>query len=192
MRLALLLVLLSSPAFAQLGPGRPPPGANEFRRMSQRAEWVRDAVLKVAPRANGRCIYAVALEMVGLAELAWSDNVVARGKHPRSVRKGEAEAFKRSLHENARSECYDDNMRGPPGGMYETTKGLLTFASDQEDWMKANYERLKVDVIQALEGFAKMGTLVPAAEGGAAAFPVLSLPILNPDLFMPPQEEQRL
>lgn len=184
-----LLLLSATANAAPLGPGNPPPGANDFRRMAQRADWVRDSVLKVAPSANGRCIYAVALELVGLAELAWSDDVTARGNRPRSVRKGEAEEFKKSLRDNARNECED--WRGPPGsgGMYETVRGLLSFAADENGWMSSNHERLKVDVMRAAEAFVKMGAFVPVAEGAAALPAGISLPILNPELFMPRQAQ---
>lgn len=181
MRVVLLLLLLSTPALAQLGPGNPPPGANDFRAMHGRASWVRDAVLKIAPGANGRCIYAVALEIVGYMEAAWSDDVEGRGKAQRTVRKREMADFKRALHENAKAEC-----GGGPGGsdgQYETTKGLLEFAADPKDWTTDNYERLQVDVIKAAQGLAALGVLVPPVAMTTTASSVL-LPILNPEYFM--------
>lgn len=192
MRLALLLVLLSSPAFASLGPSNPPPGVTSkaWSEMLGRAAWVRDSVKKFSPNAKVGCIEAVALDLLGAIEVGWSTDPKGRGVGTkRTVAKGQEDAFKRALKDNADKACKDDGDGS--GGLQSSVRGLLEWADRQEEWTSSGYGRLKADMLHSIHGFMALGSIVPAAEGGVAAFPSISLPILNPELFMP-REDQSL
>jgi hypothetical protein len=183
--LPFVLFFFTTVAHAQLGPMNPPPGAVDFRSMHRRAEWVRTSVQKLVPDADGACIYAVALELVGILEANWSTDVKERGKSPRTVRKGQEQAFLKSLRENAESECGGSG----PGGKYATVRGLLEFASEQEEWDKANFEATKRDVLRAAEGLLRLGVFAPAASAAVAGGVVANasaLITLDPSVFTNP------
>jgi hypothetical protein len=183
-------LLWSAEVHAALGPGTAPPGvtASAWNQMAGRAEWVAESVAKLAPNANKACVYAVVLELLGAHEVGLSQDVSGRGldtpRLRRTVAKGHETSFSDALKKNV-----DDQCGGGGGGLAETLRGVLRFAAEQAEWDIANYDALKRDVSRAVEMLVKLGVIMPAAEGAAAATGTISLPVLDPALFMPKKHD---
>lgn len=184
--LAVLALFLPTLALAALplGPGNPPPGVTSeaWGKMHGRADWVARSVAALARKVNRECVYAVALELLGETERAWSEDVSGRDGASRSVQAGKEKDFTRALKANSEDQC------GGPGGMAGTARGLLRFASEQSEWESANYEQLKAHTAAAATALLSAMGLATMARGTAAVPTSVALPILDPRLFMPARE----
>ena len=193
--LALLVATTTAQAHAALGPSSPPPGvtSSAWNRMTGRAEWVAESVTKIAPKADKPCVYAVVLELLGLAQVEVSLDVKGRRADTpplrRSVAKGQESSFSEALKRNVDDQC----KGGSGGGLAESLRGVLKFAQDQGEWDTENYEALKRKVIHAAEAMIKLGIFVPAVERAVTlpAAPSVGLPVLNPSLFMSKEHDPR-
>lgn len=188
--IAVAMVLFFAPPAnaAALGPTNPPPGITPaaWQQMTGRAGWVARSVATLARKVNHECVFAVALELLGETERAWSEDAPGRAGAPRTVAAGREKDFTRTLKQNSEDQC-----GGPGGGLTGTVRGVLRFAAEQSEWQEANFERLKTDVWRAAEVLVKMGAFVPVADGAATLPAGVSLPMLNPELFMPRRSNPR-
>lgn len=195
--LAVLVVALSTVASAGLGPTSPPPGLvgeagqRMWARATAGAAKAADIAHELVPGSNRDCLEAVFLKVLAGYKIA------ASGEDGIEVR---IEPSKKPAALDALARNRDDKCTGGGDGG-ATVEAMARFSLEHGEWDTSPQFRVEAsEAVRYLYGrsaarltpespgvlhLLKLGILVPAAEGAAAAPAGVGLPIINPELFMP-------